>query len=170
MLPALEEHALRGEVEVRKAALLGLEALGRHAVLLEMSHFEGSLSGLLTCCCDESREVSQALLCGKTRSPSKGDARPARACCGGTKCELRQRRKPLGYMQLVRASATYALCRCAWWPSKPWRPLRGSCLASRLSTNLWTPCAQSRRRTWGLRLSCRYNIHVWQAQRIKFMM
>lgn len=72
MLPALEERALRGEVEVRKAALLGLEALGRHAVLLDMAHFEGSISGLLTCCCDESREVTQALLCEKPRLPSKG--------------------------------------------------------------------------------------------------
>jgi hypothetical protein len=72
MLPALEEHALRGEVEVRKAALLGLEALGRHAVLLEMGHFEGSMSGLLTCCCDDSREVSQALLCEKPCMQGKG--------------------------------------------------------------------------------------------------
>ena len=57
MLPALERHALRGELEVRKAALLGLEAVGCHAVLLEIGHFEGTVSGLLTCCCDTSREV-----------------------------------------------------------------------------------------------------------------
>lgn len=59
MLPALEEHALRGELEVRKAALLALEALGRHAVLLEMAHFERTIPHLLTCCCDASREVRQ---------------------------------------------------------------------------------------------------------------
>ena len=57
MLPAFKGHALHGELEVRKAALLGLEAVGRHAVLLEMGHFEGTVSGLLTCCCDASREV-----------------------------------------------------------------------------------------------------------------
>ncbi len=57
MLPAFKGHALHGELEVRKAALLGLEAVGRHAVLLEMGHFEGTVSGLLTCCCDAYREV-----------------------------------------------------------------------------------------------------------------
>ena len=57
MLPALKGHALHGELEVRKAALLGLEAVGRHAVLLEMGHLEGIVPGLLTCCCDASREV-----------------------------------------------------------------------------------------------------------------
>ena len=57
MLPALRSHALGGELEVCKAALLGLEAVGCHAVLLEMGQFEGTVSGLLTCCCDASREV-----------------------------------------------------------------------------------------------------------------
>lgn len=90
MLPALEEHALHGEVEVRKAALQGLEALGRHAVLLEMGHFEGCLSGLLTCCCDESREVSQALPCEKPFLPSKGMLVLPRRVLWGAKCELRQ--------------------------------------------------------------------------------
>ena len=61
MLPALEEHALHGELEVRKAALLGLEAVGYHAVLLEMAHSEGAVPALLTCCCDASREVSLSL-------------------------------------------------------------------------------------------------------------
>ena len=74
MLPALEEHALHGELEVRKAALLGLEAVGYHAVLLEMAHSEGAVPALLTCCCDASREVSLAdgfhwpLLIGCTQS------------------------------------------------------------------------------------------------------
>ena len=58
MLPALEAHALRGELAERKAALLGLEALGRHAVLLDMAAFEATIPRLLTCCCDPSREVS----------------------------------------------------------------------------------------------------------------
>ncbi len=58
MLPALEARALRGELAERKAALLGLEALGRHAILLDMAAFEGTIPRLLTCCCDPSREVS----------------------------------------------------------------------------------------------------------------
>ena len=57
MLPLLEGHALHGELEVRKAALLGLEAVGSNAVLLEMGQFEGTMPGLLNCCCDASREV-----------------------------------------------------------------------------------------------------------------
>ena len=60
MLPALKEHALHGELENRMAALLGLEAVGHHAVLLEMVHSVEVVPALLTCCCDASREVSLA--------------------------------------------------------------------------------------------------------------
>ena len=57
MLPALMGYAVRSELEVRKAALLGLEAVGCNAVLLEIGHFQGTVPGLLSCCCDASREV-----------------------------------------------------------------------------------------------------------------
>ncbi len=50
MLPAPDEHTLHGELEVRRAALLGFEALGYHAVLLERVHFEEAVPAVLTCC------------------------------------------------------------------------------------------------------------------------
>ena len=58
MLPVLEARAVRGKLEERKAALLGFEALGRHAILLDMAPLEQTIPRLLTCCCDPSREVS----------------------------------------------------------------------------------------------------------------
>ena len=120
MLPALEAHALRGELAERKAALLGLEALGRHAVLLDMAAFEGTIPRLLTCCCNPSREVGI----------SRDHQMRKQVCCGPglARCHVRGQ-------QLVRHQA----CKL---------PGRSSVLAGRAVAGLQAFCCGTSCGVW----------------------